>query len=205
MSLDAATRGWVAGVLDLQGRIVTKKSKDRNNDRPALCLTVRSKETAIVNRLMELTGTKPMPRHPDALEEWMRRPCAEHCPQMHSHVKSQAYFWQMPMVTEWTITGVGAAIVLHNVLPYVSTSGKLQDAYATAMANAVLSGQGSGQTRKTMLRMLALGWDLPKPFVKHLAGWSPKRKSKKKVQANAGEEAGAQAVRVLLDGDRLEG
>src|SRR6185503_19478151 len=98
--------GWMAGVIDLKGRLIRKKNKTRAT--PQVVLIVETKEYMVVKELSSLTGTSPetMDRRP--LREWMRKGCSEHCPEAHVHVGDSEYeHLYMPPIARWTITGAG--------------------------------------------------------------------------------------------------
>lgn len=155
---------WVAGVLDMKGRMVRKNNKQRAT--PQLVLMVETKNFRVVNELAKLTGTNPELHEPRPLKEWMRKQCAEHCPEGHVHVSSRqdGYGWAMPTVGRWTITGAGAAVVLHSVLPYMRNDFGLDWRTDMIIEQAVLTGQGWGATQAQLLRLRALGWPMPPRF-----------------------------------------
>lgn len=166
MSIPIQKLGWVAGVLDLKGRVVTKKNRSRAT--PQFVLMVETKDMAVIRELCSLTGTQVESKPERKLPDWMRRPCAEHCPDKHEHVhmtsENRPYDWRMPAMGRWTATGASAAIVLHNVLPYSLANLGLEVALHSLLEQAALTGQGSGATLKAIRRMRDLGWDLPEKF-----------------------------------------
>lgn len=168
MTIPIQKLGWVAGVLDLKGKIVTKKNRSRAT--PQFVLMVESKDVAVVRELCSLTGTHVEIKPERKLPEWMRRPCAEHCPDKHEHVHAERpYDWRMPGMARWTATGVTAAIILHNVLPYSLANLGLEVALHSLLDQAVLVGQGSGASMKAIRRMHELGWELPEKFEEALS------------------------------------
>lgn len=164
MSIPIQKLGWVAGVLDLKGRVVTKKNRQRAT--PQFVLMVETKDAAIIRELCSLTGTHVEARAERKMPEWMRRPCAEHCPDKHEHVTGQQapYDWKMPALSRWTATGAAAAVILYNVLPFSLANLGLEVALHSLIDQAALTGQGSGATFKAIRRMRDLGWDLPEKF-----------------------------------------
>jgi hypothetical protein len=160
-----AKLGWFAAILDMKGNIIHKNNKQRAT--PQLVLMVESKNWNIIRELARLTGSFAEPQKPRDAKDFMRRGCTEHCPDPHVHVPDE---WKLPAIARWTITGAGVAIVLHNVLPYMSDADRkgfplLMD---EATENLVLQGQGSGRVRETIRRMETLGWELPPAMVQAL-------------------------------------
>lgn len=164
MSIPIQKLGWVAGVLDLKGRIVTKKNKQRAT--PQFVLMVECKDMAIIRELCSLTGTRVEAKLERRIPEFMRRPCTEHCPEKHEHVhvENRPLDWKLPAMGRWTATGAAAAIILHNVLPFSLANLGLEVALQSLLDQAALTGQGSGATMAAIRRMNDLGWDLPEKF-----------------------------------------
>jgi len=168
MSIPAQQLGWMAGVIDLKGRIVEKRNKTRNTRQ--LTLYVQTKELAVVRKLSSLTGTKPEISESRATKDWMRRACNEHCPEPHVHV--WAMHDEYPFLakggivntSKWTMTGASMAVILHNVLPFLVIDRGYTDALDYVMNSAVFDGQGAGATVKAIRRLIELGWDLPEQF-----------------------------------------
>ena len=163
-ALTPATLGWMAAVVDLKGILLRKRNQTRAT--PQLVMVVDSKNTAVIARLAQLTGTRPeAKRVQEVKEEWLRRGCAEHCPAAHVHVHDK---WQMPETQRWSTTGVAAAIVLTGLRPYLVSEKPYDEFIEEALANAALTGQGSGAVKATISRLIALGWDLPAQLAKEL-------------------------------------
>jgi len=164
MTIPIQKLGWVAGVLDLKGRVVTKNNQQRAT--PQFVLQVETKDMAIVRELCSLTGTRVEARTERRMPDWMRRPCAEHCPEKHEHVHAErpGSDWKMPPMGRWTATGCTAAIILYNVLPFSLANLGLEVALHALLDQATLTGQGSGTTIKAIRRMKELGWELPEKF-----------------------------------------
>lgn len=168
MTIPIQKLGWVAGVLDLKGRIVTKKNKQRST--PQFVLILETKDIAVIRELCSLTGTHVEMKAERRMPEWMRRPCVEHCPDQHVHVHGEQapYDWKMPALARWTATGCTAAIILYNVLPFSLANLGLEVALHALLDQAALKGQGSGATFKAIRRMRDLGWELPPKFERAL-------------------------------------
>lgn len=162
--ISEAKLGWMAAVLELRSAVVRKANKMRAT--PQLVLRVESTNIAVVNELCRLTGTKVDPHDGRSLKDWMQRGCIQHCPEAHVHHLEQRV---PPQSSIWTITGAGAAVVLHNLMPYlVSANEDLAALMDEATENMVLTGQGSGQVRKAILRLSRLGWELPPVMLEKL-------------------------------------
>ena len=155
--------GWMAGVIDLKGRLVHKKNQMRAT--PQIVLMVETKEFGVVRELSNLTGTRPeaMDRRP--VKDWMRRGCLEHCPEAHIHVydmnRDESY---MPPIARWTITGGGMYVVLDSVLPYIQIDRGYPEAMDQVMVNTPLTGQGSAAVISSLRRLHGLGWEMPEEF-----------------------------------------
>jgi len=151
---------WLAGVFDMKAGIIRKSNQQRNTSQIVLYLD--SKNHTVVRTVARMTGTRPEMQPGRKRPDWMRRGCAEHCPEAHVHVGE--YNWSMPATTRWTITGAAAAVVLHNVMPYMRTDNGLSEAFAEILEHAVTGGQGWGATRAALRRLRDLGWELPESF-----------------------------------------
>ena len=163
MSLPAAQLGWMAGVLDLKARIVTKKNQTRST--PQVVMYVESKEGDIIRELGRMTGLSPeMMRVPETAT-FYRRPCSEHCPEAHSCVDERQY--SFPQVARWTITGAVIAIVLTNIEPFMRTH-RFDGLVLQIMEQASFAGRGAGATVKAIRRMEALGWDIPEEIAQEI-------------------------------------
>lgn len=160
MSIPVAQLGWMAGIIDLQGKIVAKQNKMRRN--PQMVLYVQSKHFPVIQRLSLMTGTNP--EHKITEEDsggWWRRGCSEHCPEAHTHVDRS----QFPDTMRWTVTGVPMGIVLHNLAPFLTQNSKFTMAQETCFRDMVLRGRGAKAVVDALRRLEALGWDFPE-FVK---------------------------------------
>lgn len=156
--------GWMAGVLDLKGRIVRKKNSQRRS--PQIVLMVETKEFAVVRGLSNLTGTNPELMTERKTPDWMRRSCSEHCPEAHVHVTARGRDVpaSMPPIARWTITGAGAGIVLYNVIPFLLVDRGFQEAMVETVNNSVIGGQGSSAIIHQIIRLGNIGWELPEKF-----------------------------------------
>jgi hypothetical protein len=155
LTVDEGWLGWVAGVFDLKALLYRKNNKTRVT--PQLVVLVDSRDPEIIATLAALTGCHPMTRA-KPVQEWMSRGCTEHCPEAHVHHEHK---WSMPVTTRWSATGVSAAIILNDVLPYMRTDRGMTGARDEAIANTVLRGPGAGAVRAAARRLIGLGWQLP--------------------------------------------
>ena len=152
--------GWMAGVIDLRGRIVYKNSALRKKNRQ-ITLVAESKELPVIRRLAQLTGTKPEARNQSALSEFIRKGCREHCPEVHIHVGPEVF---LPSISRWTISGAAMVCVLDNLQPFLMVDRGYPEAVEEARANTTLVGQGATATIRSLRRLEALGWDLPDEY-----------------------------------------
>lgn len=152
-----ADLAWLAAILDLKGHIIRKNNKTRRT--PQLVLMVESAQLRVIERLCTLTGQSVEPIRHDGRRhgDWKQRGCSEHCPEAHVHHEGTA----MPPIGRWTATGASAAIVLHNVIPFMVTDHGLEAMKDEILGNVVLSGRGSTSTIMAVRRLAALGWELP--------------------------------------------
>ncbi len=151
---------WMAGVVDLKGRLTYKKNRSRATRQ--ITLTVDSKEHLVVRRLCSMTGTKPEFRRTSPLSpELLRRNCVEHCPEAHTHVDND---WQYGSI-RWTITGASMVVVLDDIEPYVTVDRGYQEAINEVLADVSLEGRGSIAVVGSLVRLYELGWTIRQPFL----------------------------------------
>lgn len=151
--------GWVAGILDLQGGTAQKTNRSRQSGRQGI-LYVESKNLQVIAKLARLTGSEPEPRTPRIKNEYIRRPCTEHCNDSHSH--SDEYEFRPR--TRWCISGAGAAVVLHSVMPYMRTDRGFREFQRYLITNTPFEGQAVGVIKKQLRRLTNLGWVLLPEF-----------------------------------------
>src|SRR6266536_1419770 len=146
---------WMAGIIDLKGKVYQKANKTRKTKQTVLL--VESKEILIIEKLGNLTGTSPEYLTDRKSPDFMRRGCVEHCPDQHIHLREEP---TMPAVARWTKTGAGAAIVLYNISPYlVSNRDYFRIVEEIIIGNRVESGQGIGMINAAIKCLSDLGWD----------------------------------------------
>lgn len=148
---------WMAGVIDLKGKVIRKKNQQRADNSPQVVLAVECKDFSIIQQMSKMTGTNPEMMRVNPTKEFWRRGCIEHCPDSHVHNTTD-----FPQIARWTITGAAMGMLLWNLLPFLRSTAKpygplIQD----ALRVAVLSGRGSGATVKSIRRLEGLGWTIP--------------------------------------------
>lgn len=155
MSLPVSQLGWMAGILDIKGRIQYKNNQQRKTRQ--IVLAVESSEHVIVRELARMTGSNPEFKKIDNSSGWYRRGCTEHCENAHIHVEGQEF----PTTMRWTSTGSSMAIVLHNVMSFIRNDRGFTEAMDMAMGQAKLDGRGSPAALQGIKRLQDLGWDIP--------------------------------------------
>jgi hypothetical protein len=174
-----AQLGWVAGLIDMKARAKVVVAPSRGN-RPIVSMYVESREFAILERLGRLTGQQVHSRTPLKPIDWDRKGCSEHCPEPHVHVQKS-----MPPVGRWAMTGVGAAIVLHNVKTMLVTDRGFSEMAAMGLSGAPAPySRGWAACERSIRRLEALGWQIPSALLIDVEDEEP-------------EEVGSGAGRVL--------
>lgn len=152
---------WMAGVIDLRGKVVTKNNTMRAT--PPIILLVESKNHQVVEKLCKLTGQRVEFHTEKRIREFVRRACDIHCPVPHVHVNDEGAGVMVPEMKRWTITGAGIVVIMHSMLEYLTPQAR--DKYAEIslgiIDNTPLVGQGSGMVNKTIRRLALLGWPIP--------------------------------------------
>lgn len=138
MTLDTTTLAYVAGVVDMHGVIRTRLSGETVLPQ----LSVNGPNTAMLQYLGDLTGTKPIVRR----RQYSKAGCSEHCAEKHQHVVSVS--------GTWSLSGGKATILLWNVRPFL----RLQVEAATG---AIALGMSTQYKPATLKKMAELGWDVP--------------------------------------------
>jgi hypothetical protein len=167
LPVTVAEMAWMAGIIDVKGSLIRKRNKTRRT--PQVVLYVQEKDERVARRLSGMTGTSPEPRVGMTAEKFLRRGCAEHCLVPHVHVGDPEHPWQMPESTRWALTGIAAAVVLTNLAPFMITYADYTGDVAEIVGNFAADGQGSGAVRRTLLRLSALGWQIPAAVTVRLA------------------------------------
>lgn len=146
--------GWMAGVIEMRGKIRRVDNPMRKTAQ--LILQVRSRHLAQIGRLCDMTGTAYAQSGARTLEFTDRKGCAEHCPEPHVHITSE-----LPAMAAWAVTGAGAAIVLHNLLPYLCESEGMSQWVDEIVEMLPASGRGYHAVKTSCTRLAALGWAIP--------------------------------------------
>lgn len=176
MTVTETQLSWIGGVLDQKGNINRKKNKMRAT--PQMVLYVESRHIEVVRKLGTLTGTVTPTMPEQAVREWNRRACAEHCEnKYHVHIRQasegqvESFEPIMPPVARWQATGSGAAIILHNVMPYMQTDRGFKEFYWDIIRNTVSEGQGFAAVFRSANRLRELGWELPSQYETFFKDW----------------------------------
>jgi hypothetical protein len=160
-------KAWMAGVIDLKGRMIRKKNQDRRTTQTLVY--VESKQHEVIRALSALTGTKPEAKKQSTLSEFIRVQCKEHCPDAHIHVRDG---WSMPMTTRWTITGGPMVVVMLGLLPHLRVDRGYREAIDDIMATQMLTGQGAHAIWANIKRLVDLGWKLPEAYEEPMKHWT---------------------------------
>lgn len=156
MSIPVAQLGWMAGIIDLRGRIVYKANKLRKTQQTTLY--VESAQLPVVKRLALMTGSNPEPKSAGAsVDGWWRRNCEEHCPDQHTHVIRSEF----PDTLRWTVTGAALGIVLYNLNPFLVQDKGFTQAMNQTLRDLTLRGRGAKAVVDSLRRLESLGWDFP--------------------------------------------
>lgn len=145
---------WMAGVIEMKGKIRRVDNPMRKTAQ--LILQVRSRHLAQIARLCDMTGTTYAQSGARTLQFIDRKGCTEHCPEAHVHVVSD-----LPAMAAWAVTGAGAAIVLHNLLPYLCETEGMQEWVDEIVGMLPTSGRGYHAVKTSRERLTALGWTIP--------------------------------------------
>lgn len=158
MAITVAKKAWMAGIIDLRGRVVYKNNKTRNHSNQ-VTLYVESVQLPIVRRLAEMTGGSPeiKVRSHNPAGGWFRRNCDEHCPDAHVHVNPSEF----ADAARWTISGSAMSVVLSTLMPYIVQDKGFTEAIDYGFEHMTLMGQGAGATVTALRRLYGLGWPMP--------------------------------------------
>lgn len=156
--------GWMAGIVDLKGRIIYKNNRMRRSRQTILM--VETKIFSIIQALSALTWTSPDVKQARPLSEFIRRGCVEHCPEAHVHVDKEGL--TMPQVARWTVTGAALVVVLHNLGPYLTVDRGYSMVVAEILANQQLTGSGANAMLVAVRRLQRAGWKVPEPYLSAL-------------------------------------
>lgn len=153
---------YMAGVLDLKGRVILKKNSTRRTQQRVLA--VQTQEMGVVRKLSSMTGTNPELMKSRPVKDFMRKSCELHCPEEHVHVHMLYPEGVLPPSARWTITGAGMVVVLLNVMPFIQIDRDYQDVIEDTIRDTPLEGQGIGMVVNSLARLKALGWDIPERY-----------------------------------------
>ena len=159
-----AKLGWMAGVIDLKGRVYIKANTQRRSTRQ-IVLMVESRLPGIIREFGALTGTTPEYKTDRPLKDFMRRSCSEHCPEAHVHVNDDRI---MPSVYRWTITGIAMAVVVDALLPVLTEDKGFVELRDEILSTVDINGRGSAVVLSTLNRLMTLGWPMPAQVMQSL-------------------------------------
>lgn len=153
---------WMAGVLDTKGRISKVRAASRSA--PMYRIIVETSQIEVTRRLAQYTGTRMAVAEQRKMTPMARRGCSEHCPDAHNHVTAR-----MPTIGRWDMSGVGAVIVLDNLLPFcvgdVEEQREFMAEAMTYMPEPDPSRPGWAAVARTINRLYGLGWRIPEELV----------------------------------------
>jgi hypothetical protein len=139
VTLDVPTLAYVAGVLDTQANIKTRRTSE-GTELPMLAMY--GPNVPLLEYLASLTDTTMVVTR----RSYAKAGCAEHCKEKHQHIQS--------LSGRWTLTGMKACVVLYNIRPYM----RLQTEAVTAALNV---GLDAPFKPATLTNMSALCWAMP--------------------------------------------
>lgn len=146
---------WMAAIIEIRGRIRRYETAARAT--PQLSLRVHSRQLNLMDRLGELTGVQV--RNNEAVqiaEPGQRRGCLEHCPQPHVHTAVE-----IPSIGVWAVVGIAAAVVLHNLMPYLTEDSTKIQAFVDEAIENLPRGRGRHAAEQSVRRLIKLGWEIP--------------------------------------------
>lgn len=155
--------GWVAGILDLKGKVYRLTARQGGRIQYSLCVTDRN--VPLIRQLCHLTGVRGQDHdggRERAPEHW-RRACDLHCPQEHVHVKPPG------STLRWGLRGAGALIVIDAVLPFCRIQ---RDAFAEVrpeIASQINAQINPGKSGIATRRMADMGWAIPEELEGYLS------------------------------------
>ncbi len=153
---------WMAGVLDMKGRIMRVSGQSRKN--PIYRLMVETSNIQVAARLAKFTGVKYNVAEARRLDERYRRGCKDHCPDAHQHVTAV-----MPTIGRWDVSGVGAIIILANLMPYFVADTEKHQGFLDEALKLVPppdpKRQGWAAVARTINRLHGLGWRIPEELL----------------------------------------
>lgn len=133
--------GELAYAAALVDTLAVLKTREVNGTRlPEVTINARYGDA--LRWLGETTGS----RVSTIARDYYRGACASHCPEAHVHIVSTS--------GRWSVTGVKATIVLHNLLPHMRVQ-------RDEAADLVRAGQAIGYKGHVVEAMRSRGWVIP--------------------------------------------
>lgn len=158
---------YMAAIIEAKGRIKMLEVEGRAS--PQLTLRYQSQQIHVVKAMCANTGSEPNIVLAKSFDDRKRAGCTQHCPEQHIHFEQN-----MPQTATWQIVGVGAAIVLHNLMPYMAAP---EDDPSTAKYRRFIdviftwqpaTNRGAYTVKTTVERLAKLGWKIPSELERYL-------------------------------------
>jgi len=146
----------MAAIIEVRGRIRRYETATRAT--PQLTLRVHSRQLNLIARMGKLTGVEVRVVEANIIDDPAnRRGCIVHCPEPHIHTRIA-----IPGIGMWNMVGAAAAIVLHNLMPYLTEDvTEIQSFIDDAIANLPVKQQGRHAVVTAANRLASLGWAIP--------------------------------------------
>ncbi len=159
---------YMAAVIETRGRIQVVEVRGQAN--PQISLRLQTRVLPVVKRLAALTGSNFTVTPAKEFVHKDRKGCAQHCPEAHIHVVTE-----IPMIGTWKQGGAAAAIVLSNLLPFMSSEEHdpmarlFRSTIVTVLGIKPTTNRGMFAAREAVRRLGDLGWEIPDELRHHLA------------------------------------
>jgi hypothetical protein len=140
--MQVADLAYLAGVIDTQGRITTRRTAD-GTLLPMVAVSTR--DTRLLRWLGQISGMRPVTTR----RNYSKAGCGQHCPDKHQHIVSES--------GRWSVSGAKATIILRAVRPYL----RLQQ---EEVGHALTVGLEAPFKPATPQKMAGLGWELPEEW-----------------------------------------
>ena len=150
----------MAAVVENKGRLRLIETDSRATVQASV--RVQTTLAAVARRLGELTDKEIRVIQPKRIKFANRKGCSDHCPDAHVHVETE-----MTPTATWEIGGAGAAIVLHNLVPFMSgAETELPKSRYLRFIDEVIEavpveGRGRHAVDLSIARLSRLGWKIP--------------------------------------------
>lgn len=163
MTIDVPQLAWMAGIIDLRGKVVYKNNPNRSSSQ--CTLYIESINMNVIEKLCQLTGSSVEKKNRagkvESVEGWYRKSCEQHCPEQHVHVAG----FDAITSARWTVSGAGLIVVGEQIMPYLVSPTMIQEVVAYAREHLVVYGRGAAASVTALRRLDALGWKTPQDIV----------------------------------------